>query len=400
MLNKIKKNSLDYLPLKVTIEQSQNNLYNILPPKIVKLNKKISTQRMIPKINLNKIIKSKKRVNSMSTIINNKLNNFLEEKNSFIFCPKNQKLINYFNQKNKNVLYNLSIKNKNKNSTLKNLNTINDIKLNYINNKKTGTNISKTIPKIKKTLNKSSSVSIIENYKNKFNKTNNLNSINNNTNNINKKFYNKSNYSKYLINIKKFIEERKNDNYLHNLINNSYNEYFNSIENCNKVKHKYKKQYSSFKYYNINLSQNNIYKKKVDPKTLELISNETNTIKSMLEQKNAKKEEIFKSRQLRKRVRLEKIRNDKNNFENFIYQPKNENNIIVQRQFDLLKRKINNNTFTNCKEIELGNSFTTKLRLYISNPIDQVINTRLYGKLIEDNKFLKDLHHNYILQLK
>ena len=121
MLNKVKKNSLDYLPLKVTIEQSQNNLYNILPPKIVKLNKKISTQRMIPKINVNKIIKSKKRVNSMSTIINNKLNNFLEEKNSFIFCPKNQKLINYFNQKNKNVLYNLSIKNKNKNSSLKNL---------------------------------------------------------------------------------------------------------------------------------------------------------------------------------------------------------------------------------------------------------------------------------------
>ena len=120
----------------------------------------------------------------------------------------------------------------------------------------------------------------------------------------------------------------------------------------------------------------------------------------MLEQKNAKKEERFKNRQLRKKVRLEKIRNDKNNFENFIYQPKNENNIIVQRQFDLLKRKINNNTFTNCKEIELGNSFTTKLRLYISNPIDQVINTRLYGKLIEDNKFLKDLHHNYILQLK
>ena len=203
-----------------------------------------------------------------------------------------------------------------------------------------------------------------------------------------------------MINIKKYIEERKNDNYLHNLINNSYNEYFNSIENCNKVKHKYKKQYSSFKYYNINLSQNNIYKKKVDPKTLELISNETNTIKSMLEQKNAKKEEIFKNRQLIKKVRLEKIRNDKNNFENFIYQPKNENNIIVQRQLDLLKTKINNNTFTNCKEIEIGNSFTTKLRLYIWNQIEQLINTRLYGKLIEDNKFLKDLHHNYILQLK
>ena len=115
----------------------------------------------------------------------------------------------------------------------------------------------------------------------------------------------------------------------------------------------------------------------------------------MLEQKNARKEEIFKSRQLRKRVRLEKIRNDKNNFENFIYQPKNENNIIVQRQLDLLKTKINNNTFTNCKEIEIGNSFTTKLRLYIWNQIEQLINTRLYGKLIEDNKFLKDLHHNY-----
>ena len=171
MIKKLKYNSLNRLPPKVTIEQSQNNLfknlysppkviieqshnnlYKILnsPPIILKVKKEASNQNKItiPKIHCNpkklnpyKLIKDKKRVNSMGKIIrNDNLENFFEKKSSFLFCPKNQELINYFDRQNRILINNLSMNNKIKNTiTQQKITTIDSIGTNH-NNKKTNTN--------------------------------------------------------------------------------------------------------------------------------------------------------------------------------------------------------------------------------------------------------------------
>ena len=148
------------------------------------------------------------------------------------------------------------------------------------------------------------------------------------------------------------------------------------------------------------LRDNFLHKKKIDVDTLNSISNEYNIIKDRLERKNAEEEEKFKKRIFRKKVKLDKLRNDKNTIEKFIYEPKNKNNIIIDQQINLLKKKIKEDKFTSCKDIENSNSFTSQLFLYISNPYEQLVNTRLYGKIMEDHEFLKDLHHNDKLLMK
>ena len=399
MLNKIKNNSSNYLPPKVIIEQSQNNLYNIPPPKIGKLNKKVSTQK-IPKLNLNNLTKCKKRLNSMVALKNYKFDKFLEKKNSFLFCQKNQKLIDYYFHKNKSHINDLSLKAKIKNSSFNKLTTKNDIKINSINHKKTE-NATTTIPKTKAKITKSSSIPIIKRkliLRNKSNiskRLNQNNSQDSDYNNINEKFY--DNNSKCLINLKKSIEERKNvNNYLHILINNDD---LNSLENRNIGANYNKMKYSPLKYNHLMLGNNFLHKKKIDVDTLNSISNEYNIIKDRLERKNAE-EEKFKKRMFRKKVKLDKLKNDKNTIEKFIYEPKNKNNIIIDQQINLLKQKINEDKFTSCKNIENSNSFTSQLFLYISNPYEQLVNTRLYGKIMQDDEFLKELHHNDKLQLK
>ena len=400
MLNKIKNNSSDYLPPKVIIEQSQNNLYNIPPPKIGKLNKKVSTQK-IPKLNLNNLTKCKKRLNSMVTLKKYKFDKFLDEKNSFLFCQKNQKLIDYYFQKNKSHINDLSLKAKIKNSSFNKLTTKNDKKINNINHKKTE-KTTKTIPKIKAKITKSSSIPIFKRkliLRNKSNISKRLNQTNNQDsdyNNINEKFY--DNNSKCLINLKKCIEERKNvNNYLHILINNDD---LNCQENSKIGTNYNKMKYSPLKYNHLMLRDNFLHKKKIDVDTLNSISNEYNIIKDRLERKNAEEEEKFKKRIFRKKVKLDKLRNDKNTIEKFIYEPKNKNNIIIDQQINLLKKKIKEDKFTSCKDIENSNSFTSQLFLYISNPYEQLVNTRLYGKIMEDHEFLKDLHHNDKLLMK
>lgn len=399
MLNKIKNNSSNFLPPKVIIEQSQNNLYNIPPPKIGKLNKKVSTQK-IPKLNLNNLTKCKKRLNSMVALKNYKFDKFLEKKNSFLFCQKNQKLIDYYFQKNKSHINDLSLKAKIKNSSFNKLTTKNDIKINSINHKKTE-NTTTTIPKTKSKITKSSSIPIIKRkliLRDKSNISKRLNQNNNQDsdyNNINEKFY--DNNSKCLINLKKSIEERKNvNNYLHILINNDE---LNSLENRNIGANYNKMKYSPLKYNHLMLGNNFLHKKKIDVDTLNSISNEYNIIKDRLERKNAE-EEKFKKRMFRKKVKLDKLKNDKNTIEKFIYESKNKNNIIIDQQINLLKQKINEDKFTSCKNIENSNSFTSQLFLYISNPYEQLVNTRLYGKIMQDDEFLKELHHNDKLQLK
>ena len=203
---------------------------------------------------------------------------------------------------------------------------------------------------------------------------------------------------KIIINLKKCIEKRKNaSKYLHSLINNDD---LNSLENSKIGTNYNKMKYSPLKYNHLMLRDNFLHKKKIDVDTLNSISNEYNIIKDRLERKNAEEEEKFKKRIFRKKVKLDKLRNDKNTIEKFIYEPKNKNNAIVEQQINILKTKIKENKFTSCKKIEKSNSFTSQLFLYISNPYEQLVNTRLYGKIMADDEFLKELHHNDKLQLK
>ena len=106
-----------------------------------------------------------------------------------------------------------------------------------------------------------------------------------------------------------------------------------------------------------------------------------------------------KEEELKKKILQKKLKQENNCIEKYLYKSKNMNNIIIENQIESIKNKINKNSFTNCKSIELSNSFRSQLFLYISNPYEQLINTRLYGKLIDDEDFLKKLHKDEIIQI-
>ena len=125
-----------------------------------------------------------------------------------------------------------------------------------------------------------------------------------------------------------------------------------------------------------------------------------NIIKNLLKTKYIKKEDEFKKRILRNKINQDKLKNN-NEIQKYYYKiNNNNNNIVVGNQIELIERKINKNNFSNCRNIELNNSFKSKLFLSISNPYEQLINTRLYGKLINDEEFLKELHNNEKLFIK
>ena len=81
--------------------------------------------------------------------------------------------------------------------------------------------------------------------------------------------------------------------------------------------------------------------------------------------------------------------------EKYLYKSKNKNNIIVENQIESIKKKIDKKNFINCKNIEIINSFRSRLFLSISKSYEQLINTRLYGKLIDDEDFLNILYSIY-----
>ena len=398
MSNSINPNSLNHINQKVFIEKSQNNLYNEqkLSHEILKKDKPISTQKKItiPKIclknkNLN-MLKDKKRFNSVGKIDNNnEFYKYFAKKASFLFCPKNQELINYFDKKNKNFINNLSLNNKTKKLIPpKKLAKIKYYKLNRDKKRESTNETITTAPRVKREIYKSSSLPDYLKNKGSYKENFSENKIN-----LSSKVFSDIENPELLINIKKFIENRKKEkNYLHILINNSNNEDFNIYKLINSKPRKYSPRKSRL------ILRNKLFQeKKVGNETLELISNECKRIKSLLEPKLNKKEEKFKIKILRKNLSQDKLDKELNKF---IYKSKNDSNIIVDNQIELLKRKINSNNFTNSKNIELSNSFRSQLFLSISNPFEQLFNTRLYGKLMNDGDFLKELHKNEQMNFK
>lgn len=416
MFNKLKKNLLN-IPHKVNIEHSQGNLCKNLPIILCNNNTKNTSDNkiVIPKLSLDerkinsyKFIQGKKRVNSLGKITSYNYDNYLKRDYSLFFVPKNQDLINYYYKKNQNDIDNILNNYQNKIIKTKKIPKIKSTNLiNNTDKKDDDTNVIKVKYK-RKTMNKSTSLpehpkknknlieSILNSMSNNDNESTDINELEKNfrktkkfCRNIFSKDQLKNNNNEMLISLRNYIEDKKKErNYLRILINNSNN----NLENLNNIYKKInirQKKNSPYKYQN-NLSYQKrlLQEKKIDNDTLEIISNESDFVKSFLEPKLIKKEEEFNNRLLRNKLKEEKMDNN-NKIAKYMYKRKNNNNIVVENQIKLIKNKLDNND--SCSYLnndELKNSFKSHLFLSISNPYEQLVNTRMFGKIIEDVAFL------------
>ena len=416
MFNKLKKNLLN-IPHKVNIEHSQGNLCKNLPIILCNNNTKNTSDNkiVIPKLSLDerkinsyKFIQGKKRVNSLGKITSYNYDNYLKRDYSLFFVPKNQDLINYYYKKNQNDIDNILNNYQNKIIKTKKIPKIKSTNLiNNTDKKDDDTNVIKVKYK-RKTMNKSTSLpehpkknknlieSILNSMSNNDNESTDINELEKNfrktkkfCRNIFSKDQLKNNNNEMLISLRNYIEDKKKErNYLRILINNSNN----NLENLNNIDKKInirQKKNSPYKYQN-NLSYQKrlLQEKKIDNDTLEIISNESDFVKSFLEPKLIKKEEEFNNRLLRNKLKEEKMDNN-NKIAKYMYKRKNNNNIVVENQIKLIKNKLDNND--SCSYLnndELKNSFKSHLFLSISNPYEQLVNTRMFGKIIEDVTFL------------
>ena len=416
MFNKLKKNLLN-IPQKVNIDHSQGNLCKNLPIILCTNNTKNTSDNkiVIPKLSLDerkinsyKFIQGKKRVNSLGKITSYNYDNYLKRDYSLFFVPKNQDLINYYYKKNQNDIDNILNNYQNKIIKTKKIPKIKSTNLiNNTDKKDDDTNVIKVKYK-RKTMNKSTSLpehpkknknlieSILNSMSNNDNESTDINELEKNfrktkkfCRNIFSKDQLKNNNNEMLISLRNYIEDKKKErNYLRILINNS-NKNLENLNNIDKKINIRQKKNSPYKYQN-NLSYQKrlLQEKKIDNDTLEIISNESDFVKSFLEPKLIKKEEEFNNRLLRNKLKEEKMDNH-NKIAKYMYKRKNNNNIVVENQIKLIKNKLDNND--SCSYLnndELKNSFKSHLFLSISNPYEQLVNTRMFGKIIEDVTFL------------
>ena len=113
-------------------------------------------EKKIQSVYLNKV---KKRINSVGKITNYDYNNYFVKNLSFLFFPKNRELKSYFDKRNDNIISNISMNYKSKNSNSKKLTTNYSSKLKYNKDKKFEINTTITGVKRKKIINKSLSLS-------------------------------------------------------------------------------------------------------------------------------------------------------------------------------------------------------------------------------------------------
>jgi hypothetical protein len=303
----------------------------------------------------------------------------------------------HYKERNKRDIINLIMNRINK----KHASTIKNSFSNSVNDDSQKTKVSK---RVKGTINKSLSLPMFYIKKDKTKKTNNKNNEEDNIDltNINypKKLISqkpkifskmKINNSDWLINLRNYLEYKKKErDYINRLINNPNKEDF---ENYMKLNHK-QKIYAPLE------SQLNFKSKKVSNDTLELISNVHNNIKSKMEQKYNNKEQQFIKKAIRKRINNDELNCNDNNKSNFIFKQKNNSNFIVNEQIELIRKKINDKNSISCEEVERNNAFKTKLYLSISQPYDNLFNTKFYYNLVDDENFLNSLHQDEKMYIK
>jgi len=373
----------------------------INPSTLIIPNKNETNRKIfIPKISLNE-----KKVNSLYFIKDKKnekniqynYGNCLKKDYSFLFCKINKDSKTHYKEKNKrdiNYLIMNRINNKHKNTKI----------INFSNSANNDSQKTKASKRVKGAMNKSLSLPMfyIKNDKGKNNNNKNNDEDNIDMNNINypKKLISqkpkifsklKINNSDWLINLRNYLEYKKKErNYIYRLINNPNKEDF---ENYMKLSYKQK-------IYSPLISQINLKNKKVDNNTLELISNVHDDIKSKMEQKYNNKEVQFIKKAIRKRINNDELKFNDNNKSNFIFKPKNNSNFIVNEQIELIRKKIKGNNSFSCEEVERNNAFKTKLYLSISQPYDNLFNTKFYYNLVDDENFLNSLHKDEKMYIK
>jgi hypothetical protein len=395
MINECKK-TISNIPPKIINEHSQNDSNKNLPP-IIKYNKTniLKNKIIIPKITLNEkklttfnLIESKKRINSLGKVTKYNYNNYTNKNYSLLFAPTNKELNNYYHKKNRNDINNIIIKKCEKSKSSEMIHNIH--KNNEINIYNSSRRVKDELKKIKKisSLSKDKSINNV-NEKDKKYKKKEIKKLK-----MFDKEQLKKNTSDIMTDIKNYIENKRIERFcLNKIINNSnYN-----IGDNDSHKKMWKKKYSPLIEKQI---KKLLEEKKVNSNTLELITSESNYVKSFLEPKLIKKGEEFKNRALRKKIIRE---NKMNNPEKILYcyKPKNNSNSVVENQLNVIENKLlNDNDYSRINDIDIKNSFQTQLFLSIVNPYEQLFNTRLYGKLINDNDFLKELHNNENINLK
>ena len=367
MINNLKK-TISNVPSKVLNENLPNG--NNLPP-IITLNKQKNIMRnkiIIPKITLNEkkissfnLIEGKKRINALGKVTKYNYNNYINKNYSLLFAPTDKELKYYYHKKNTNDINKLITKKCIKSQSTGIIHNV---------NKKNDTNVFNSSRIVKDKMikkNKSSRLSSLQ----KINKSADNNEINQKDSKNKIKIISdlkmfdkeqlKKNTSDLMNDIKNFIENRKNErDYLHKLINNPNYD----IKNVNK---KYKK-IRKIKYSPLTEKQMKslLKEKKINNETLELVTNESNYVKSYLEPKLIKKEEEYEDRVLRKKkIKERRINNDVKI--KFLYKPKNKNNTVVENQINIIKKKFanENNKNITINELELKNSFRSQLLIMI-----------------------------------
>ena len=131
--------------------------------------------------------------------------------------------------------------------------------------------------------------------------------------------------------------------------------------------------------------------KKIDNDVYDTIIDEYQNAKSNFDSNKTKQNNIFEKKILKYKL-------NKNKLENKIYKNDFISNIgdiqksMVGNHVNLIKNKMNNN-YTGDLNVDYLNEFNTNLHLSLSYPKDQLFNTRLYAKFINDNSYIKYLFH-------
>ena len=315
----------------------------------------------IPKLLLND---NKKNIFSQGIAKNISSNNFI-----FIQNPRMKELSKYYYSKNRSLINEVSSNSKRKLKIMKT---------------SVSEGINNNIITKKKNLNVRSRL-----FDYKINKKNINNSAPNNTINKNKNeniedYMNKSFLSSKFddpllkFKVKKYLKKKLNERYnLYALINFPFDK-------------KNKGKITLYSNSDRKLFLKRLIKpKKIDSDIYDTILDEYKNAKSTFDSNKTKQNEIFGKNILKYKLNRNNLGNKifKSNFATNVGKIQNS---LVEKQVNLIKLKLNNN-YTNNLKLDFLNEFNTKLHLSLSNSQDQLFNTRLYAKFINDNSYIKNL---------
>ena len=125
-----------------------------------------------------------------------------------------------------------------------------------------------------------------------------------------------------------------------------------------------------------------------------MISAEREKVKLLQEEEKKKNDKLYQKLLIRKRL----VSNKDKEFQKHLYKSIDKSCSMVQSHINIFKKMLKEKNFTQFKKVENSNCFISNLYLSIAKPYEQMFNTRLYGKLLDDEAFLKELYENEKIQ--